>query len=223
MRRNATGLPRVFDRGLTDTDRALCCRSSAGSRRPRDHGWRSESWKTRRGHVFLVPGDSPVGLPAAAGLAAPCAEVHYPYINIADPTEPRGPCPISGPEALADQAAGVNGQAWPISPRRGSSDSDRTGAGRTRRRGAHGDEVEPRDGRLCVFMPPVERSRITSSWSRRPKSAAELGLRFISKATAADMIRASTSSASPRSRRDRGQHPSGDELGGMRRDHRRRL
>jgi uncharacterized protein (DUF2126 family)/transglutaminase-like putative cysteine protease len=93
--------------------------------------WVSEAWDTRRGHLFLLPGDLPAGsrLPLAA---LPHVEPgDYPYIHPADPTEPK--------PSLSDDAASA--------PARPASNKDkpvRTAL-----------SVEPRDGRLCVFMPFV--------------------------------------------------------------------
>jgi uncharacterized protein (DUF2126 family) len=43
------------------TPPATCCRCSAGTPCPTDTRWITEKWRTRRGKLFLVAGDSPVG------------------------------------------------------------------------------------------------------------------------------------------------------------------
>ncbi len=114
--------------------------------------WASERWKTRRGNLFLVPGDSPVGyrLPLSSLPHVPVAS--YPFVVEQDPTEDR--------DALPDAAAGNQRFEQGQSDRRadggGARAQDRVeqriieGAVRT------AISVEPRDGIVCVFMPPTE-------------------------------------------------------------------
>jgi uncharacterized protein (DUF2126 family)/transglutaminase-like putative cysteine protease len=97
-------------------------------------GWASEQWRTQRERLFLVPGDSPLGFRLPLAALPQLAPEDYPHIVFADPFEFRDPLPT--PDALArppklDQPFGA-----PV----------RTAL-----------TVETRDGRLCVFMPPVER------------------------------------------------------------------
>ena len=124
-------------------------------------GWLSELWRTRRGRLFLVPGDSPLGFRLPLGSLPYIDPAHYPHLVPADPfgeqkplPDPRVTHPIGtyafhaasgeaaspplAPEALVMQrtpAAAPNAASMPI----------RTAL-----------TVEVRDGRLCVFMPPVE-------------------------------------------------------------------
>ena len=87
-------MARVFDQGL-NKPKVLCCRSSAGMRgQQASRRWRSEHWKIRRGHLFLLPGNSPLGLAAADRLAASTfLPEEYPYIVEQDPMEPRDELP----------------------------------------------------------------------------------------------------------------------------------
>ena len=107
--------------------------------------WISELWQTRRGRLFLMPGDSPVGfrLPMKALPWIPAAS--YPYIHPQDPTEARGPLP--DPEQLR--------QHYTVAKSRETKTSVPAnliiGAVRTAM------AIEPRNGVLCVFMPPVEK------------------------------------------------------------------
>jgi len=149
----------VFERGLTEPSgfvlpiqRWQAKATGSGVR------WRSEKWKTRRGNVYLVPGDSPVGYRLPLGSLPYVPPSQYPYVNIADPTEPRGPLPdFQASDAIA---AEQGGHAQPVASFTAGGRvqdvveqelSELGGAVRTAL------SVEPRDGRLCVFMPPVER------------------------------------------------------------------
>ncbi|MBA4783767.1 MAG: transglutaminase family protein [Rhizobiales bacterium] len=151
-------IARVFARGLTRPSAFVLPvqRWQAQSSGPR---WRSERWKTRRGNLFLVPGDSPVGYRLPLGTLPYVPPSQYPYVNIADPTVPRGPLPdyaagddeaapdrTNRPQATASFTASEPGQERNEQTVRDLDGSVRTAV-----------SIELRDGRLCVFMPPVER------------------------------------------------------------------
>jgi uncharacterized protein (DUF2126 family) len=122
-------------------------------------GWLSEVWRTRRGRIFLVPGDSPIGFRLPLQSLPYVAPVEYPHLLPADLfgetkplPDPRVTHPIgayalrtsAGADAsppLAPETLIMQGPAAP-------------GAAGVPVRTALA--VEARDGRLCVFMPPVE-------------------------------------------------------------------
>lgn len=148
-------IARVFDRGLTEPAGHVLpiqrWQSKAGG-----HRWRSERWKLRRDALFLVPGDSPVGyrLPLESLPHVPPAQ--YPYTNIADPTVPRDPLPEfpAGPRADRRQDVAHFTASEGQQDRREQTLTDDEFGGASVRTAL---SVEARDGRLCVFMPPVER------------------------------------------------------------------
>lgn len=135
-----------------------------------DRRWRSEKWRLRRGKLFLVPGDSPVGyrLPLGSLPAVPKAE--YPHIHPQDPMEPRGPLPPSGGSSSAP-AAGAGSPPPPAAPygfappqMARTVDGSGGAAAQDRTEQEIGGEhvrtalsLEIRDDVLCVFLPPVER------------------------------------------------------------------
>ncbi len=140
-------MARVFGRGLTEPSGYVLPvqRWQGAADAPR---WMSEVWNVRRGHLFLVPGDSPVGYRLPLGSLPYVPPSQYPYVNPADPTEERGPLPdVPEPHQHVASFTAATPQQAIVPQEIGELD----GAVRTAL------SVEPRDGRLCVFMPPVER------------------------------------------------------------------
>jgi uncharacterized protein (DUF2126 family)/transglutaminase-like putative cysteine protease len=133
-------MARVFDQGLDKPKGfVLPIQRANADVRPSRGRWRSEHWKVRRGHLFLTPGDSPLGLrlPIASLEHIPANE--YPYIVEQDPMEPRDRLSDS------DQDADVEGALTKAKPRP-KLEPVRTAL-----------SIETRDGTLCAFMPPVEK------------------------------------------------------------------
>jgi uncharacterized protein (DUF2126 family)/transglutaminase-like putative cysteine protease len=100
-----------------------------------EEGWRTERWRFRREHLFLLPGDSPLGLRLPLGAIGGAPEV----------TPEEAPLPVPDPrlaELEKAQAKLRAGKPVPAGP-----DPVRTALG-----------VEPRDGGLFVFLPPVARA-----------------------------------------------------------------
>jgi hypothetical protein len=175
-------LARVFNRGLTvPSGFVLPVQAWQGE------AWRSERWRLRRGHVFLVPGDSPVGyrLPLSALPWLPPEDV--PQVLPRDPFAPVDPLPSARPQSAGRAPPAARGQpvahATAIAPGEqapGQSLADRSQAGlayelegpvRTAL------SVEVREGRLCVFLPPVETLEQYLDLLRAAEaSAAELNL-----------------------------------------------
>ncbi len=104
--------------------------------------WLSEPWRFKRGHLYLVPGDSPIGLRLPLGSLPSVRPKDYPYIVAVDPYEERGPLPSF------DAIYGG-----------GPSPATSTTAGRPTKKPVVRTAlaIEPRDGALYVFMPPLAR------------------------------------------------------------------
>src|SRR5262249_18790638 len=121
--------------------------------------WRSEKWKTRRGRLFLVPGDSPVGYRLPLGSLPYVPPVSYPYIVPVDPSVPRGPLPARGeiiPQSVQPASPAREQAAVSFTPVTGQQDGVEQQLGEIGGAVRTAISVEPRDGRLSVFMPPVE-------------------------------------------------------------------
>jgi uncharacterized protein (DUF2126 family)/transglutaminase-like putative cysteine protease len=147
------GLAKVFEQGLDHVvGYALPLRRARLSGDPR---WVSGAWFLRREHMFLIPGDSPMGfrLPLDS-LPWSSPEDSEPFIEV-DPFAPREP--LVSREALARQRRVVvppsgigpadfvdQGDLTPDVPVGQSA----SGIVRTALC------VEPRDGRLHIFLPP---------------------------------------------------------------------
>jgi uncharacterized protein (DUF2126 family)/transglutaminase-like putative cysteine protease len=131
-------LRRVFDRGLDKPTGFVLPiqRWNAAAGR----GWRSERWPMRRGKLYVIPGDSPLGLrlPIKSLPYAPASAFPHPYPL--DPVIPRGPLPPAAHFREHDRSAYAQSEQF------FSDAAVRTAL-----------TVEVRDGFLCVFMPPAER------------------------------------------------------------------
>jgi uncharacterized protein (DUF2126 family) len=119
--------------------------------------WTSGDWPLRTEHLFLLPGDSPIGLRLPLDSLPPVTSPHGEFFPV-DPLAPRDPLPprqrfVPGvPEATSLQ--GISEQSPLEAPTEADEepiDDQATTVIRTALC------VEPRDGRLHLFMPPVER------------------------------------------------------------------
>jgi uncharacterized protein (DUF2126 family) len=121
--------------------------------------WYSELWPLRRGHLFLIPGDSPVGLRLPLESLPYLAPTEQPVVIPADPFMPRGDLPHPDilfqrvQDNLADMEADGGKTPEEIAAARERREQRQRGTPNVPVRTALA--VEPRDGHLCVFMPPV--------------------------------------------------------------------
>jgi uncharacterized protein (DUF2126 family)/transglutaminase-like putative cysteine protease len=113
--------------------------------------WLSELWHTRCGRLFLLACDSPMGLRLPLSSLPYFNPVHYPHLVPADPFADHPQFPAA--RAKTTVAAGAGNSevaALPPHPPRVLALVAKGIPVRTAL------AVEVRDGRLCVFMPPVE-------------------------------------------------------------------
>ncbi|TRW14414.1 transglutaminase family protein [Glacieibacterium frigidum] len=128
-------LRRAMQDGLSKTvGYVLPLRRSFG--KVEGEGWLSEAWTFTREGLFVVPGDSPLGLRLPLDTLPTLADRDYPHIVPLDPSVERGPLPDYG--ELAPVAPPVTRRRKPVHVRTALN-------------------VEVRDGTLYVFMPPVAR------------------------------------------------------------------
>ena len=146
-------MARVYERGLSKPSGYVLpvqrWNSRDGSRR-----WMSERWSTRSRHLFLVPGDSPVGFRLPLPSLAHIRPSDYPYIIPADPFAQRGDLPDPDPARQPYRRGAQTPPAGsPVEAVVGQNLGGPVAGGKIVRAAL---SIEPRDGRLCVFMPPTE-------------------------------------------------------------------
>ena len=118
----------------------------------RETRWRSGVWDLRRGHLFLAPGDSPLGFRLPLGSLAYGAG-GWSGPDIVEELSPLAPRP-----PLAESYRPPYRRQYPGQPPAAPASASRTGFPGS----GHGDSVvrtalcvEPRDGILHVFLPPI--------------------------------------------------------------------
>lgn len=149
-------LAQVFERGLNQVvSYVLPLKAQQAQAEARKTRWMSDRWALRRGNLFLLPGDSSVGyrLPLASLPWAPEEDIE-PLVE-QDPFAPRAPLPPRDARRDRQRVSSVVD-----APRRAGGPD----AGELRENWAVGQSVtgtihtalcvEPRDGRLHVFLPP---------------------------------------------------------------------
>jgi uncharacterized protein (DUF2126 family)/transglutaminase-like putative cysteine protease len=123
-------------------------------------GWLSEIWRTRRGRLFLIPGDSPVGFRLPLQSLPSLSPANHPYFGPADPFAPR--TPLADPRVTHPlpsrvfYAAAGHSDSPPLAPDALVQQQLPTQAAPSDYAVRAAMSVEVRDGHLCVFMPPTE-------------------------------------------------------------------
>ncbi len=161
-------LAQTFDRGLdTPTGFVMPLQRQWWQAKDRRRVWASGAWPTRGGRMFLLPGDSPLGLRLPLDTLPWVDDDERPTIVEADPSQPRPPLPsylpkISVPRSRPESRQRIHEQSLPA-----AQGSDKAGGAAAPGPGTVAEtsaphvartalSVEARDGRLYVFMPPVE-------------------------------------------------------------------
>ena len=139
----------LFERGIDKiTGYALPLKWDGLRAKP---GWRSSAWSFRRGHMFLLPGDSPMGyrLPLDS----------LPWVEKKERSEEPARCTFEPRPELGDiygevarrYAEFIEGPAQPQGFHEQEAEADNAPSELIHTALC----VEPRDGRLYVFLPPV--------------------------------------------------------------------
>lgn len=164
-------LAKVFERGLTSPT-GYVLPVQAWNSRATGRRWVSERWHTRRGRIFLVPGDSPVGYRLPLNSLPWIPPSQYPYINPLDPSVERQPLPdFRSDKGHQQHAAHFQPFEASTQPSQRSTEAEIGGYIRT------AISVEAKDGRLCVFMPPtVTLEEYLDLIASTERAAASLGL-----------------------------------------------
>ena len=108
--------------------------------------WETSLWVLRQEHLFLVPGDSPMGLRLPLDSLVWQPEAQRQFLDPRDPFAPRGPLP-------SQMQARMGGGTQPSrNGRKKRTPEDDSPEGQLVKTALC---VEPRDGKLYIFMPPV--------------------------------------------------------------------
>jgi uncharacterized protein (DUF2126 family) len=163
-------LARIFEKGL-DEPVGVALPLQRGARGT----WSSGFWFVRPQHMFLIPGDSPMGYRLPLDSLPWVAPVDYPYHWEVDPFDERPPLPKRDPPERAFPVSGAPSRdgfthqggmgtgpyGQPLIDRKRIEEIRRAERNRTKPQSSAAWVVrtalcvEPRDGLLHVFMPPV--------------------------------------------------------------------
>ena len=144
-----TRLATVFERGLRKPTGFVLPvqRWNAPDRRR----WRSDRWATRSGKLLLLPGDSPVGFRLPLGSLPWISPVHRDFVQPQDMFGDLPPLPDANSYRQPYLSGALRDPTWEARRRQVEQAPPFEGADiRTAL------TVEPREGRLCVFLPPTE-------------------------------------------------------------------
>jgi len=151
---------RVFERGLDQPcGFVLPLQKLPGKDGP---SWQSGLWMLRARHLFLIPGDSPVGFRLPLQSLPHLPKSQQRHVFTIDPMAPRGPLPTFAPLATG----GLWGEPLQQPQRSIAADTSETAGRQTVNEQVLPDgpdqgvrtalSVEPRRGKIHIFMPPVE-------------------------------------------------------------------
>ncbi|MGI9245002.1 MAG: DUF2126 domain-containing protein, partial [Verrucomicrobiales bacterium] len=170
-----TRIANLFDRGLSDPKGwVLPLQSQPEQEQMSDAGnkggWQSGAWALRRDELFLIPGDSPIGLRLPLESLPWVHKDEYPYIEIVDPMtidpSQRLPSTRAALERYEEMAQDFTFILRSLDPDSDAAMAERRHSARPSLRVGGSDKstvrtaicIEPRDGKLFAFLPPVTSS-----------------------------------------------------------------
>jgi len=147
-------MARVFDQGLSRPAGFVLPlqAAQADATSGRTVRWMSEIWKTRRGALCLVPGDSPAGFRLPMKALPYVAPDRLVPVQDVDPFEARVPLPQA--DILRQRRDGARKTPEDTADKAGPDTVERTSTGTQPVRTAL--VIEPRAGHLNVFLPPTD-------------------------------------------------------------------
>lgn len=156
-------LAHILERGLgTVVGYALPLRRRHDGPTPR---WESGRWVLRRENLFLIPGDSPMGYRLPLDSLPWEVPSERDEVIERDPFAPRPPLPSGYLEPRMQRDAYSNGDATHADPACGFALGSHAGSANSHATSTRGEScstlvrtalcVEPRDGKLHIFMPPA--------------------------------------------------------------------
>ncbi|MEM8920404.1 MAG: transglutaminase family protein, partial [Pseudomonadota bacterium] len=168
---------KIFDRGLGQPAAfVLPLQEAQAADGGRSVRWMSEIWSTRRAKLCLAPGDSPAGFRLPIKSLPHVDADLYPHVIETDPFQERAELPKTTIQRQKPKKKTAP-KSKPKTPRAtGSAMSTETGSlGPPPVRTALA--IEPRDGRLNVFLPPVSTAEAyVELIAEVERTAEELGL-----------------------------------------------
>jgi uncharacterized protein (DUF2126 family)/transglutaminase-like putative cysteine protease len=135
---------KVFERGL-DRPSGYVMPIQVWHSKARGRSWVTERWGFRRQRLFLLPGDSPIGFRLPIGSLPSFGASNQPRVIPIDPFAAHAALPPRE-VLLRDRRQSVTLVAPPATP---IAPNEVIGSVRT------AIAIEPRNGHLCVFMPPL--------------------------------------------------------------------
>ncbi len=136
-------LMRVFERGL-GKPASYVLPIQAWQSRDLGRRWVTELWALRRERLYLIPGDSPAGLRLPLGSLQFIDKSEYPHVQPRDPYAPSKPLAERSVLTQQRRTVSLKVSALPDHDPDAIFGSVRTALA-----------IEPRDGRICVFLPPL--------------------------------------------------------------------